>query len=371
MLILSYFVLLIDVPLIHSFQKTKVAVLPFVIERVTRANADLLAELLVYELNISQTISATEFNQAKANIINSGQTDPSCFDLNCAKEFAKVLNTNYIIMGKVVRNGTKHNLLIQVVNTVDSKVIFTKDMTTNNENDLFVKLSDLASPIAASIKPISGAQVPAPQPKTKQSELPTEVKTPLPPKTVEPELPTEVKTPSQTSIQINHEPIKTISKGKAFSVQAQIQPTLGDNKLFLIYRGDGKDRFQFHQMTPVLANEYYGQISSQSITGSFEYYLRAIDKQGNELGRFPIGENSYLKVNIGKEAAVKLPERETPAEKPLVTKPPKKEITKKGGKKYLLWGLGAVAIGAGTYFILQKSDKDGKGKQLPMPPNYP
>ncbi|MGH7455123.1 MAG: hypothetical protein ACRENG_27460, partial [bacterium] len=109
--------------------------------------------------------------------------------------------------------------------------------------------------------------------------------------------------------------------------------------------------------------EYFSEIPAEAIgTRGVEYYLRVIDRNGNEQGRFPQG-NTTLSVR----ATIKIVEQPAPP-------PAKTQESKKGGsKKWLFIGIGTAAVGAGAYLATQKKadEQSSTLSKLPTPPNHP
>jgi TolB-like protein len=338
---------------LQAAQKENAAVLPFVNERASRETVDLFAKVLVHELSQSQELSLLDMDEVKNRLANAGYPNPSCFDINCARSFGQALNASRIVIGRITKTSNRHLLELRVVNSFDQREMYSKTLTAVNEDDLFNKLSEVTGPITHALRPDESI-IPQPmaigsgQPITNGSQPPS-------------------------AITIIHQPIQQIPEGQDIQIQAQVQPSLGDNQLFLVYRTPDLERSRLLLMTRVVGNEYFGQIPSVSISGPIvEYYIQTVDANGNETARYPVGD-SYITIRVGKQ------DIETPYDRPPQPieapddKVQKGEIKKKGGSKLLIMSVGALAIGAGTYYAIQQKDKkdDTKATKLPGPPDYP
>jgi TolB-like protein len=332
-------------PTIQPFQKPTVAILPFVGTGVSQTTVDLLPEFLWQELNSSGAFSLTDGNTLKSTLATAGYAETKCFDLTCARNFGQALGVEKVLIGQVTKAGAQYRLEIKTVDLAARQETFSEAVQVPSEDALFSKLADLTGRITEALKQPAAT---APRPPESKTVTPS----PTPP------------TPAKPQLQIIHQPIQQATADQAIQVTAQVKPALGENELFLIYRPLGEERFRFTTMKRVVAEEYYAEIPSEAIGAKgVEYYLRAIDRSSNELGRFPAG-NAYLSVNV----TARITERPTPPPTPSREK-------KKGGKKWL-WIAGGGAVAAGLAALLASSSAaagggDGERQTLPGPPNYP
>lgn len=330
-------------PAIQQFQKPKVAILPFAGSGISASNLELLAQFLSQELSASGAFVLTDLNTAKSALSSTGYTAANCFDLACASKMGQALGVEKVVLCRITKMGNQFRFETKIVEAAAARETFSETASVPSEDALFAKLADLTGRLTEALKqPVTAAP------------RPPEIKTPppTPPPSVRP------------TLQIIHQPIPQATAGQPISVTAQVRPALGQNELFLIYRPVGDDRFHFMPMKRVIDEELYGEIPAEAIgTKGVEYYLRVIDRNSNEQGRFPAG-NAYLSVAVGAKIAEAAP--------PPVVTPPKEKEKKKGGKKWLVLGAGAAAVGAGAFLVSQKkADEKNSTSKLPAPPNHP
>jgi TolB-like protein len=314
----------LNMSLLFAQQKPPIAILPFVGNGVSAATLELSTQFLSQELSASGAFDLIDINTAKSALSAAGYTAANCFDPACAGKVGQALGAEKVVLCRISKTGNQFRLEIKTVEAAAARETFSETVSVPSEDALFVKLADLTGRLTEALKQPVTAAPRAPEIKTAPPTPP-----PAPPASARPPL------------QIIHQPIPQATAGQPISVTAQVQPALGENELFLIYRPIGEERFRFALMRRVMNEEYFSEIPAEAIgTKGVEYYLRVIDRNSNEQGRFPQG-NTYLSVT----ATAKIAEQPAP--------PPAKTQDKKkgGGKKWLLIGVGATAAGAGAYLI--------------------
>lgn len=332
-------------PTIQQFQKPKVAILPFAGTGISASNLELLAQFLSQELGASGAFVLTDLNTAKSALSAAGYTAANCFDLACAGKIGQALGVEKVVLCRIAKTGNQFRFETKIVEAAAARETFSETASVPSEDALFAKLADLTGRLTEALKQPATTVPPAPQIKT----VPSPPASPI---------------SANTQLQILHQPIQQATTDQAIQITAQIRPALGQNELFLIYRPIGEERFSFALMRRVMNEEYFSEIPAEAIgTKGVEYYLRVIDRNSNEQGRFPQG-NAYLSVVIATKIAEATPPPAT-----------KLKPEKKGGKKWLLLGVvGAAAAGTGVYLATQGKEGGGGQQQLqklPAPPNRP
>jgi len=284
--------------------------LPFAAEEITTAEVDLLGQFLWQELSLSGEFTFVDPNEA-AQKLGSGSP---CFEPSCAQSAGQELGAEAVIIGRVSRSNGAHDLEVQTLSVSDRQVLFRYSKRLESQDQLFMEISGLVSPILEALR-----SAPAPQPEAEAVPATTSPATVPPQRPARPSVQPDESTPSSAAetpktpapsavpsatpsesyeIRISHQTIKSAEADESIPVQASVSGGLGENRLLLFYRSGENPRFKILTMNAVTGDRYHTNIpphSKQAV--AVEYFMRIVDQKGRSLARYPESAD-YLRINI-------------------------------------------------------------------------
>jgi len=255
-----------------SYSQSKVVILPFVNEQAEQSTLDLITDFIWQELSLVGDFTIPTVPTVQSTLIAQGFMSTECFDMQCAVRYGRILESRAAVIGKLMVRGHVTQLTVQVVDVPESGVLFSTSIDSDTPDDIFLKIGNLTHEILKALTERDPVASPVqPVPETRRIESP----------------PVAVQ-----EIRILHDPVQSMPAGYSLPVQAQVQPRIGNGRLFLLYRNTGEARFQLLRMTMVIADEYYGEIPANVTNREMEYYLSVVDDDGAEIGRYPSGTST-------------------------------------------------------------------------------
>ena len=139
------------VPSVAKQEKIRIAIMRFKADGVSRSLADKTAELLRIEMVNTEKFMVVERNRLDLLLKEQGLQRSGCIDESCAVRIGKMLAANKILIGTVMKLGSKIVITAQIVDVEKGNVQSAAKQSADKESDLYSAAGTLAKKLTRKI----------------------------------------------------------------------------------------------------------------------------------------------------------------------------------------------------------------------------